>query len=147
MTLAPLLRAEWAIVVHAFPAIAAFFLGLVQLVLPKGGSRHRILGWLWVLLMAVTAVSSFFIHSICALGGFSPIHLLSILTLVSLPLAVIHARQRRTSAHAKGMKTLFFTALVLAGAFTFLPGRIMHDVVFGTAMAQGACQPAGSIRS
>jgi uncharacterized membrane protein len=140
MTLAPLLRAEWAIVIHAFPAIAAFFLGLVQLVLPKGGTRHRLFGWLWVGLMAVTAGSSFFIHTICVVGGFSPIHLLSILTLVSLPLAVIHARKHRIAAHAKSMKMLFFTALVLAGAFTFLPGRIMHGVVFGGASVAGACR-------
>ncbi|NBZ86634.1 DUF2306 domain-containing protein [Stagnihabitans tardus] len=141
MTLAPLLQAEPAVQLHAFPAIAAFFLGLVQLALSKGGARHRLLGWLWVLLMALIAGSSFFIHSICLVGGFSPIHLLSVLTLVSLPFAVLHARHGRITAHAKGMKMLFFTALVLAGVFTFLPGRIMHDVTFGTALATPACAP------
>jgi uncharacterized membrane protein len=29
------------------------------------------------------------------------------------------------------MLGLFFGALVVAGIFTFLPGRIMHAVVFG----------------
>lgn len=140
MTLAPLLEAPPAIVLHAFPAIAAFFLGLGQLALPKGGPRHRWLGWAWVALMALTAGASFFIHSICLAFGFSPIHLLSILTLVSLPFAVLHARKGRIAAHAKAMKMLFFTALVLAGVFTFLPGRIMHDVIFGTALATPVCR-------
>ncbi len=30
------------------------------------------------------------------------------------------------------MATLFIGALVIAGAFTFLPGRIMHAVAFGS---------------
>jgi uncharacterized membrane protein len=29
------------------------------------------------------------------------------------------------------MLGLFFGALVIAGAFTFVPGRIMHKIVFG----------------
>lgn len=125
---------------HAFLAIAAFFLGAVQLAMTKGGLRHRVMGWLWVVLMALIAGSSFFIHSICVVGGFSPIHLLSVLVLVSLPVAVIRARRGAVAGHAKAMRSLFFTALVLAGVFTFLPGRIMHDVVFGTATAQGMCR-------
>ncbi len=35
---------------------------------------------------------------------------------------------RRT---ARGMTGIFFGALMIAGAFTFWPGRIMHAVVFG----------------
>jgi uncharacterized membrane protein len=30
------------------------------------------------------------------------------------------------------MMSLFLGALVIAGVFTFLPGRIMHAVVFGS---------------
>jgi len=33
--------------------------------------------------------------------------------------------------HRNSMVGLFVGALVIAGAFTFLPGRIMHAVVFG----------------
>ena len=140
MTLEPLLNGGPAVVIHAFPAIAAFVLGAVQLALSKGGNRHRIMGWLWVVLMAVIAGSSFFIHTICQVGGFSLIHLLSVGTLISLPLVVRAARQHRIKDHAKGMKQLYLMALVLAGAFTFLPGRIMHDVVFGGTTVMGACQ-------
>jgi uncharacterized membrane protein len=35
------------------------------------------------------------------------------------------------SGHKKAMTSIFFGALIIAGAFTFLPGRIMHAVVFG----------------
>lgn len=139
MTLAPLLAAPPAFQAHAFAALAAFVLGVVQIVAPKGTLPHRTLGWIWVILMAATAASSFFIHTICTVGDFSIIHLLSILTLVVLPVAVLNARRHRVRQHMRAMLFLFAGALVIAGLFTVVPGRIMHDVVFGTVSAHGSC--------
>ena len=135
MSLEPLLSASPTIQVHAFAAIAAFGLGIVQLTAPKGTLPHRSLGWVWVLLMAVVALSSFWIHTIRTFGDFSLIHILSIVTLLALPGAVLDARRHRVGKHARGMRMLFLAKLVIAGLFTFMPGRIMHDVAFGTATA------------
>ena len=131
MTLAPLLDASPQIQVHAFAAIAAFGLGIVQLSAPKGTLPHRTIGWAWVVLMFVVAFSSFFIHEIRMWGRWSPIHLLSIYVLIILPLAVLAARRHIVKRHRKHMLGLFVGALVIAGAFTFWPGR-MHAVVFGS---------------
>jgi uncharacterized membrane protein len=131
MSLTPLLNAAPVVQIHAFVAMAAFVLGVVQLVAPKGTIPHRTIGWTWVVLMAVIAISSFWIHDIRLIGPFSPIHLLSIFTLAMLPLAVLHARRHRVERHRNAMISIFVGALVLAGLFTLLPGRIMHDVVFG----------------
>jgi uncharacterized membrane protein len=131
MSLAPLLNAAPIIQVHAFAAMAAFALGIVQLVAPKGTLPHRTIGWIWVVLMAVIAISSFWIHEIRLIGPFSPIHGLSIFTLVMLPLAVLHARHHKVDRHRRAMLGIFTGALVIAGAFTFLPGRIMYAVAFG----------------
>jgi uncharacterized membrane protein len=131
MSLAPLLQAEPVIQIHAFAAIGAFTLGLIQFAAPKGTLPHRTIGWIWVALMAVIALSSFFIHEIKLVGPFSPIHLLSIFTLVMLPLAVLHARRHNVKRHRGAMIGIFIGALVIAGAFTFVPGRIMHAVAFG----------------
>jgi uncharacterized membrane protein len=131
VTLTPLLNASSIIQIHAFAAMAAFVIGLVQLAAPKGTIPHRLIGWSWVLLMLTVAISSFFIHIIRLWGAWSPIHLLSILVLVSLPLAVFHARRHEVRRHRNAMTTLFMGALVIAGIFTFLPGRIMHAVAFG----------------
>ena len=76
MTLAPLLNAEPVIQIHAFSAMTAFVLGVVQLAAPKGTLRHRTMGWIWVLLLATIAISSFWIHTIRMFGTFSQIHLL-----------------------------------------------------------------------
>jgi uncharacterized membrane protein len=131
MTVAPLLNAAPVIQIHAFAAISAFTLGIVQLVAPKGTIPHRTIGWIWVLLLFSVAVSSVFIHQIRLWGRWSPIHLLSIFTLVTLPLAVFFARRHRVSAHRNAMISIFVGALVIAGAFTLLPGRIMYALAFG----------------
>ncbi len=128
MSLAPLLAASATVQLHAFAALAALGLGLVQLLAPKGTLPHRRLGWAWVGLMAVVAISSFWIT---ARGAYSWIHLISGWTLLVLPLAVLAARRGRVVTHGRSMMSLFLGALVIAGAFTLLPGRIMGAVVFG----------------
>lgn len=132
MSLAPLLEAAPAIPVHAFGAMAAFAIGLVQFAAPKGTLPHRMLGWIWVALMVAVALSSFWIHQIRLVGPWSPIHLLSIFTLAMLPLAVWKAHRHQVGAHRRIMISLFLGALVIAGLFTVVPGRIMHQVLFGT---------------
>lgn len=131
MSLTPLLNAAPVIQVHAFAAMAAFALGVVQLSAPKGTIPHRTIGWIWVGLMLTLALTSFWIHEIRLVGPFSPIHLLSIFTLVMLPIAVLHARRHSVNAHRKAMIGIFTGALVVAGFFTFVPGRIMYKVAFG----------------
>jgi uncharacterized membrane protein len=131
VSLAPLLDAVPQIPIHAFAAMTAFVLGIVQFAAPKGTLPHRTLGWIWVALMATVAVSSFWIHQIRLIGPWSPIHLLSIFTLTMLPLAVWRAHTHRVADHRRIMILLFTGALVVAGLFTLLPGRIMHVVVFG----------------
>ena len=131
MSLAPLLSAAPAIPLHGFAAMAAFVLGLVQFAAPKGTLPHRTIGWIWVGLMVVVAASSFWIHGIRMVGPFGPIHLLSIFTLVVLPLAVWRAHTHRVADHRRMMIFIFAGALVVAGLFTLVPGRIMHRVIFG----------------
>jgi uncharacterized membrane protein len=130
-SLAPLLNASPAIQLHAFAAMAAVVLGSVQLAAPKGTLPHRTIGWAWVLLTLVVTVSAFFIHQLRTWGPWSPIHLLAIFTLAMLPLAVWRAHKHQVELHRRTMMGLFLGALVIAGLFTFAPGRIMHAVVFG----------------
>jgi uncharacterized membrane protein len=131
MTLDPLLAASFLIQIHALAALSAFALGIFQFAAPKGTTRHRITGWIWVGLMATVVVTSFGIHEIRMWGPWSWIHGLSVFTAVMLPLGVVHARRHRVKQHRATMIGLFVGALIVAGTFTLLPGRIMHDVVFG----------------
>jgi uncharacterized membrane protein len=131
MSLAPLLDAAPAIRLHAFAAMTAFALGIVQLSAPKGTLPHRTIGWIWVTLMATVSLSSFWIHDLRLWGPWSPIHLLSIFTLLMLPLAVWAAHRHAVDRHRRAMTAIFLGALVIAGVFTLVPGRIMHKVVLG----------------
>jgi|SRR6187200_531212 uncharacterized membrane protein len=126
MSLAPLFAAAPEIQVHAFAAVAAFLLGAVQLAAPKGTLPHRTLGWVWVVLMLVISGSSFLLHGIRLWGPWSPIHLLSVFTPVALMAAVVAARAHRVRTHKIAMISIYAGALVLAGLFTLVPGRLMH---------------------
>ncbi len=131
MTLHPLLQASPVIQVHAAAALAALVLGALQLGLRRGGRRHRLMGRLWVGLLAVVALSSFGISGLRQVGPFSWIHLLSVFTLAALVRAVLYARRGTIAAHRWTMIGLYLGALMITGLFTLLPGRIMGHVVFG----------------
>ena len=131
MTLAPLLDASPAIQLHAFAAMSAFVLGVVQLSAPKGTLPHRTVGWIWVALMLAVSISAFWIHQLRLWGPWSPIHLLAIFTLITLPLGVWYAHRHAVEYHRWTMIGIFAGALVIAGIFTFVPGRIMYQVAFG----------------
>jgi uncharacterized membrane protein len=130
MTLEPLLEASLAIQMHAAAAVLAFLLGGMILFRKKGDRLHRMGGRIWVGLMVVVCLSSFFIHTIRMLGPWSPIHLLSVGTLVALAWGIGLARARRIMEHRRTMQSTYAGALVLAGFFTFMPGRIMFEVFF-----------------
>ena len=131
MTLEPFFNAPGIVQLHALSALAALVIGSVQLVGPKGTAIHRATGYAWVILMIVIAVSSFWIKALDQWNGFSFIHLLSAITLITVPLAVLAARRGAIARHRAAMMILFWSALVLAGLFTLAPGRVMHRVLFG----------------
>jgi uncharacterized membrane protein len=135
MSLEPLLHASPLIQIHAFVALAALVLGALQLFRKKGDRPHRTLGRIWVGLMAIVALSSFFIWTIRLWGLFSPIHLISIFTLVMLWRGVAFARRHDIRSHRRTMQFTYVLALVVTGLFTFLPGRTMYQVAFGPAGA------------
>jgi len=132
MSLAPLLTADPAIQLHAITAIAALVLGALILFRRKGTALHRLLGRVWVVLMLVVATSALFINEIRLIGPFSPIHIFSVLTYVGIGQGLWAIRvQRNIAVHRAQMQSVYLGALILAGAFTFLPGRRMHEVLFG----------------
>lgn len=128
--LSPVLAAPARIQIHMTAALAALAIGSVLMMGVKGGRAHRVLGWSWVIAMAVTAVSSLFIRGMNH-GAMSWIHLLSGWTIIALPMGVYAARRHKVRLHGRFMTGLFVGGLLIAGAFTFLPGRLMWRVFFG----------------
>jgi uncharacterized membrane protein len=131
MTLEPLLSAPLAIQIHATAAIAAMVLGAAILFRRKGAPLHNTLGRLWAVLMLTVATSALFINEIRMVGPFSPIHLFVLLTYGGVGYGIWQIRHGNVAAHQAAMKSTYLGALLLTGAFTLLPGRRMHDVLFG----------------
>jgi uncharacterized membrane protein len=112
---------------HVGAALFALATGAGILLRRKGDRLHKILGWSWVVMMTATAATSLFILELNH-GSFSLIHGLSAYTLVALPLGVMAARSGNIRAHRSTMMSMFTGALIIAGLFTFLPGRLMWDL-------------------
>ncbi|MEO6013320.1 MAG: DUF2306 domain-containing protein [Devosia sp.] len=131
MSLAPLLAAPLAIQIHAGAAMLAMLLGAIILFRRKGTHLHKVLGRVWAALMLIVATSAIFINEIRLVGPFSPIHLFVLLTYAGIGFAIWEIRHGRVQSHQATMKSVYLGALLLTGAFTLLPGRRMHDVLFG----------------
>ena len=116
---------------HAIMAMIAIILGGIQLSMKKGGAIHKFLGRIWVGLMLIVAITSFFIHKTKMWGDYSPIHLLSLWTIFSLGLGIYFVRVGNIKRHKQVMIGLYFFALILTGFFTLMPGRVMHQILIG----------------
>lgn len=115
--------------IHLAAVLPAIVLGAAQLLRPKGTRPHRILGWIWVLAMAVAAVSSFWIFGINSGGKFSAIHLLSVWVLVSLASAIWFIRRGNVRAH-KYFMVGTLAGLIAAGLGALAPGRLLAQLLF-----------------
>ena len=94
MTLAPLLAAPPVTQFHVAAAVLGLASGVAVLVLTKGTPKHLAFGRLFAVAMLATAFSSLWITGLWP-GRYSPIHILSIVTLTTIPIAVL-ARRRST---------------------------------------------------
>ncbi len=138
MSLEPLLNAPLQIQIHAFTAIAAFVLGVIQLIAPKGTLPHKFIGSVWVILMIVTTISAYYIQRPVSpddpyWARFSLIHIFVLVNIFGLVSGIgyILFGGSRMKKHSGPFIGMFIGGLIVAGALAFLPGRVMHAVVFG----------------
>lgn len=127
--LSPLLTIPHVLQAHIAGALTAFLIGIVLLLGVKGRTFHKVLGYAWITAMAVTAISSFFLTGING-NYYSPIHLLSGWTVIVLPMAIAAARRRNIQSHSRQMTETFVGGMLIAGLFSFLPGRFMWHLFF-----------------
>ena len=133
-----LFESGYIITLHVVAAVLTFIVGLVVLWRRKGGYSHRITGRVWVVLMFTVAFSSLFISEIKMIGRFSPIHALSLYVMIALVWALYAARTGDIERHQSLMKNQFIFGTLIAGAFTFLPHRLLAHVLGDGLLAKGA---------
>ncbi len=123
---------------HWATATLAFFLGIVIFARRKGDIPHRSLGAAYAALMIFTAAAAFFMRSgevsgleYLSLKGMSWIHIFIPMTLggvISGLVGILILKDK--NRHKWPLISSYFGALIIAGAFTFLPGRRMHALFF-----------------
>ena len=124
------------IAIHMSAAITAFAIGPVVLWARLGQHvrpwLHRALGYAWTTLMLVAAISAIFIRdfNLPNIAGYTPIHVLIPVTLMSLFFAFRALARREFVAHQKTMQNLYIGACVVAGAFTLLPSRYLGQLIW-----------------
>jgi uncharacterized membrane protein len=120
-----------AVVVHLAVALGALVLGPVALGLRKGTRGHRGLGYAWVTLMLLAAVSSIFIrdYKLPNLAGYTPIHVLTFVTIVALVGGIWAITQRQIVRHRRIMQ-FTYASLLTAGLFTLLPHRYLGSLLW-----------------
>ncbi|MDG1448209.1 MAG: DUF2306 domain-containing protein [Porticoccaceae bacterium] len=119
---------------HLGTLAPAFILGTYLLINRKGTPTHQLLGKLYMGLMLFTATVTLCMEAQVGplfLNHFGYLHLLSFLVLRTVPLAYIAARRADIKAHKRHMIGMYVGALLLAGSFTLMPGRLMHMWLFG----------------
>jgi len=120
---------------HLATVLPAFVLGTWLLLSSRKGSPgHRLIGKVYMVLMLITAGLTLFMPAAVGprvLNHFGFIHLFSLLTFNAIPRAYLAARQHDLAAHRRHMIALYVGALLIAGAFAFAPGRLLHHWLFG----------------
>lgn len=137
MSLDPILTADPVVQLHAACASLALVLGPVALYRKKRDRTHKVLGYVWVLAMAMAAGSSFGIHGFGLVGPFSPLHLLALLVFWSLYEAIRKVIAGDIAAHRAIMRNLYWRGVMIAGLFNFLPGRTTNRVFMDENRALG----------
>lgn len=114
---------------HLATIATALMLTPVMLLRRRGDRLHRRLGWLWVAAMLGTALVSFDIR-LTNRGGFSVIHILSVWTMIQVPVILWSARTHNVRRHRSSVRGMVFGALLIAGFFTFPFNRLLGQWLF-----------------
>ena len=122
---------------HALPGLLAVILGSIVLLSKKGTKTHKRRGYIWLGLMLLISLTAIFIQEINP-GFYSLIHLLIPWTIFSIIFGIYAIKKFKVTKnkvwrnlHQWTMVGLFFGALVIAGAFTLMPGRMLNEIIFG----------------
>ena len=119
---------------HLATVVPCFIIGTVLLLIKKGTIVHRRFGRVYMVLMMITACITLFMPAQVGpsfLNHFGWIHSFSFLTIYTVPTAYVAVKKGNIKAHKRKMILLYFGAIIIAGGFTFTPGRYLYEVFFG----------------
>ncbi|MCR9153969.1 MAG: DUF2306 domain-containing protein [Bacteroidetes bacterium] len=118
---------------HLVTVIPCFIIGTVLLLIKKGSPFHKKAGRVYMILMLLTAAITLFMPAQVGprfLNHFGWIHSFSFLTIYTVPTAYSAVKKGNIKAHKRKMILLYFGAIIIAGGFTFFPGRYLYELFF-----------------
>jgi uncharacterized membrane protein len=119
---------------HLFVILPCVILGAYLIFAKKGTNIHRQAGKVYMILMAFTGALTLFIpaqvgHRV--FNHFGLLHLLSLLTLWSVPKAWFAIKRGDVKAHKSAMIKLYIGGIIIAGGFAILAeGRYLNYLLF-----------------
>lgn len=119
---------------HLATVVPCFLLGTMLILIKKGTALHKKSGRIYMILMLITAMITLFMPARVGpsfLGHFGWIHSFSLLTIYTVPTAYLAIKKGNVKSHQRKMILLYFGAILIAGSFTFMPGRYLHSLFFG----------------
>jgi len=119
--------------IHLVTVVPCFFIGTILLLIKKGTKIHKFWGRIYMVLMLFTAIVTLFMRADLGpkfLNHFGYIHLFSLLTIWTVPTAYLAIKKGNVKSHQRKMILLYFGALIIAGGFTFYPGRYLYNLFF-----------------
>jgi len=119
---------------HLATVVPCFIIGAILLLIKKGTVIHKTFGRIYMVLMMITATITLFMPAQVGpqfLNHFGYIHSFSFLTIYTVPTAYLAVKRGDINTHKRKMIGLYFGAILIAGGFTFFPGRYLYEVFFG----------------
>lgn len=117
---------------HTGCGVAALVWGGVVVGMRKGTRRHRYAGWIYVAIMTLLCVTSFFIYEL--FGGFGPFHVAAIISFVSIiggilaPLLRTQIGDDWMEAHYRFMLWSYVGLVMATGSHFFEPlGSLLYN--------------------
>jgi uncharacterized membrane protein len=118
---------------HLATVVPCFMIGTVLLLIKKGTKTHVNFGRIYMVLMLVTATCTLFMKAQVGptiFNHFGWIHSFSFLTIYTVPTAYLAIKKGNVKVHKRKMILLYFGAIIIAGGFTFVPGRYLYELFF-----------------
>ena len=122
------------VLIHLCIILPCILFGTYLIFAKKGTQSHNFIGKLYMILMGLTGVLTLFIPAQVGqniFNHFGVLHLLSLLTLYTVPSAWFAIKRGDVKSHKYSMISLYIGGIIIAGGFAILaPGRYLHTLFF-----------------
>jgi uncharacterized membrane protein len=129
-----LIQSSPIVLIHLCIILPCAVFGTYLIFAKKGTQFHNTIGKVYMVLMGITGVLTLFIPAQVGLrifNHFGLLHLLSLLTMYSVPKAWLAIKRGDVKTHKSAMIQLYIGGIIVAGSFAILaPGRYLFTLFF-----------------